>query len=391
MNKISKTLATALIVTLLVSVMAVGASAASVTQFGGFGGNGVQLNINGQCPDSALKGNLNGLDVEKLLGSLGLNTSAPKNGAESTAPTQTPCPTSEAPPAVTYPVPQTPNPTPSQTPVKTDAADTDAEAPATEAPESSAPAEEKSCEIGTCPAGDNCTVPGGCGLEDCVSGSCLKDNQACDIGTTFAQNKTLLDQLNAFFAKCGIEFEKAFLYISGCNETPGTETPTPSTPPTDGGETPSTPPVDGGETPSTPPVDEEETPGENGNIDNLSFEEQVAVLVNEQRAANGLAPLTLNAALSNAARAKSQDMHDNKYFSHTSPTYGSPFEMLTAFGISYRSAGENIAMGYSTPEAVMSAWMNSEGHRKNILNPSYTQIGVGYVADGNYWTQEFIG
>ena len=126
-------------------------------------------------------------------------------------------------------------------------------------------------------------------------------------------------------------------------------------------------------------------------IDNLSFEEQVVALVNQQRAANGLSPLTLSTELSNVARVKSQDMHDNQYFSHTSPTYGSPFDMLKTFGISYRAAGENIAMGYATPEAVMDAWMNSAGHRANILNSSYTQIGVGYVADGNYWTQEFIG
>lgn len=393
MNKISKTLATALIVTLLVSVMAVGASAASVTQYSGYAGNGVQLNLGGLCPDSALKGNLNGLDVEKLLGSLGLNTSPSNGTAESTAPAesaQTPCPTGTTPPAVTYPASQTPNPAPSKAPGKTDAANTDTSTPASQAPESSAPVVKDSCENGCCPAGDNCATPGDCGREDCVLGSCPNAEQACDIGTNFTQSKTLLDQLNAFFAKCGIEFEKAYLYLSGCDETPETETPapsdnggTPSTPPVDEGETPSTPPV----TPSTPPVDE----GDNENIDNLSFEEQVAVLVNEQRAANGLAPLTLNASLSNAARAKSQDMHDNNYFSHTSPTYGSPFDMLKAFGISYRSAGENIAMGYSTPQAVMSAWMNSPGHRANILNASYTQIGVGYVADGNYWTQEFIG
>jgi uncharacterized YkwD family protein len=114
-------------------------------------------------------------------------------------------------------------------------------------------------------------------------------------------------------------------------------------------------------------------------------------LVNEQRAKNGLAPLTLNEKLSDVARTKSQDMHDNNYFDHTSPTYGSPFDMMHSFGINYRAAGENIAMGYATPEAVMTGWMNSPGHRANILNASYTQIGVGYVASGNYWTQEFIG
>ena len=98
-----------------------------------------------------------------------------------------------------------------------------------------------------------------------------------------------------------------------------------------------------------------------------------------------------NWELSRVARYKSQDMKDKKYFSHTSPTYGSPFDMMKSFGISYKTAGENIAYGYSTPEAVVKGWMNSEGHRKNILNPSFTQIGVGYVASGNYWTQMFIG
>ena len=84
-------------------------------------------------------------------------------------------------------------------------------------------------------------------------------------------------------------------------------------------------------------------------------------------------------------------MHDKGYFSHTSPTYGSPFDMMKQFGITYRTAGENIAMGYPTAEAVVDGWMNSEGHRANILNASFTEIGVGYVADGNYYTQMFIG
>ena len=106
---------------------------------------------------------------------------------------------------------------------------------------------------------------------------------------------------------------------------------------------------------------------------------------------NGLKKLTANWELSRVARYKSQDMKDKKYFSHTSPTYGSPFNMIKNFGISFKTAGENIAYGYSTPEAVVNSWMNSEGHRKNILNPNYTQIGVGYVASGHYWTQMFIG
>ena len=122
-----------------------------------------------------------------------------------------------------------------------------------------------------------------------------------------------------------------------------------------------------------------------------SFEQEVIRLVNEQREKTGLKPLSENWELSRVARYKSQDMVDNRYFSHTSPTYGSPFQMIRAFGISFRRAGENIAYGQRTPQAVVNAWMNSSGHRANILNASYTQIGVGYVADGNYWTQMFIG
>lgn len=123
----------------------------------------------------------------------------------------------------------------------------------------------------------------------------------------------------------------------------------------------------------------------------LAFEKEVVRLINEQRVQNGLKPLKENWELSRVARYKSQDMVDNRYFSHTSPTYGSPFQMIKDFGLSFRTAGENIAYGQRTPQAVVNAWMNSSGHRANILNPSYTQIGVGYVAKGHYWTQMFIG
>lgn len=122
-----------------------------------------------------------------------------------------------------------------------------------------------------------------------------------------------------------------------------------------------------------------------------AYEREVISLVNEIRVQNGLGRLTYDWELSRVARYKSQDMKDNNYFSHTSPVYGSPFKMMKDFGISYRSAGENIAKGYATPRAVVDAWMNSEGHRANILNPSFTHIGVGYVPDGKYWTQMFVG
>lgn len=122
-----------------------------------------------------------------------------------------------------------------------------------------------------------------------------------------------------------------------------------------------------------------------------NYEKEVVRLVNEIRKQNGLRELTYDWQLSRVARIKSEDMRDNKYFSHTSPTYGSPFQMMKSFGITYRSAGENIARGQATPQVVVNAWMNSSGHRANILNPSFTHIGVGFAANGRYWTQMFIG
>jgi uncharacterized YkwD family protein/spore coat assembly protein SafA len=124
-----------------------------------------------------------------------------------------------------------------------------------------------------------------------------------------------------------------------------------------------------------------------------SLESQVVKLVNAQRAKQGLQPLTENWQLSRVARYKSADMAAKNYFSHTSPTYGSPFRMMESFGIKYSSAGENIAYGQKTPEQVMTAWMNSPGHRSNIMSPSYSQIGVGYATNKSgtpYWTQMFI-
>jgi len=122
-----------------------------------------------------------------------------------------------------------------------------------------------------------------------------------------------------------------------------------------------------------------------------NYEQRVIDLTNAKRKANGLNPLKANWELSRVARYKSQDMHDKQYFSHTSPTYGSPFTMMKNFGITYKTAGENIAYGQKTPEAVVEAWWNSPGHKANMLNASFTEIGVGYVASGSYWTQMFIG
>ncbi|MEH7852643.1 CAP domain-containing protein [Bacillus thuringiensis] len=120
------------------------------------------------------------------------------------------------------------------------------------------------------------------------------------------------------------------------------------------------------------------------------FEQRVVELTNAERAKQGLPALKIDTELSKVARIKSVDMQKNNYFDHNSPTYGSPFDMMKKFGISYTSAGENIAQGQRTPEEVVQAWMNSAGHRANILNNGFTHIGVGYVESGNYWTQQFI-
>jgi uncharacterized YkwD family protein len=135
-------------------------------------------------------------------------------------------------------------------------------------------------------------------------------------------------------------------------------------------------------TPSTP------SPG----TGNASLEAQVVELVNRERESRGLDPLAMSETLTSIARTKSEDMVANNYFSHNSPTYGSPFDMLRQFGVSYSTAGENIASGQTTVASVMDTWMNSPGHAANILNDAYTEIGVG-VANNNgrpIWTQIFL-
>ena len=117
-------------------------------------------------------------------------------------------------------------------------------------------------------------------------------------------------------------------------------------------------------------------------------------LVNAERKKQGLKALTLSNELTDIATLKSSDMAKKNYFSHTSPTYGTPFEMLQQFGISYSSAGENIAAGQKTADDVMQSWLNSSGHRANILSSKYTELGVGYYKGGSYGvycTQLFTG
>lgn len=142
------------------------------------------------------------------------------------------------------------------------------------------------------------------------------------------------------------------------------------------------------EQPAPQAPEKQEKPVEQGQLS--QFEQEVIELTNDERSKQGLAPLQADVELSKVARDKSQDMKERNYFDHTSPTYGSPFDMMRSYGISYQAAGENIARGQQTPQEVVSGWMNSQGHRENILNGNFTHIGVGFVEQGNYWTQMFI-
>lgn len=122
--------------------------------------------------------------------------------------------------------------------------------------------------------------------------------------------------------------------------------------------------------------------------------DQISILkmVNKERVSRGLKPMVLNAKLNKLAKLKSNDMYKNKYFSHNSPKYGSPFDLMKKYNVKYMTAGENIAKGQDTSQYVMKMWMESKGHRKNILNPRFKEMGVSKDEFGeNIWTQMFIG
>ena len=122
-------------------------------------------------------------------------------------------------------------------------------------------------------------------------------------------------------------------------------------------------------------------------------ETELLKLINAERKKNGLGELKFDEELLKVARVKAKDLVDNNYFSHNSPTYGSPFEMMKSFGITYKAAGENIA-GNSTLQGAVTAWMNSEGHKANILSNAYNYTGIGIVESPKYGkvlVQMFIG
>lgn len=140
-------------------------------------------------------------------------------------------------------------------------------------------------------------------------------------------------------------------------------------------------------TPTTPKPSTPSTPTPNPDTSTVkptTTEAQTILnLINNARKANGLAPLAIDATLNNVAQIKSNDMVANNYFSHTSPRYGSPFAMMQGFGVTYKTAGENIA-GNPSLQGAFDAWMNSEGHRKNILSSAYNYIGIGITKSSTY-------
>lgn len=189
------------------------------------------------------------------------------------------------------------------------------------------------------------------------------------------------------------QVEQAQKPATGSNNTT-TKPTTPAKPATPAKPTTPAKPSTPVEKPSTPVTEKPSTPVAEKPATSSAlnaYENKVFELTNVERSKNGLKPFTLNVELSKVARIKSQDMTDKNYFDHNSPTYGSPFDMMKKFGISYNYAAENIAKGQKTPQEVVTAWMNSAGHRANILNPNLTQIGVGYDSRANTWTQQFIG
>uniref|UniRef100_UPI00406BF585 CAP domain-containing protein n=1 Tax=Paenibacillus sp. FSL R7-0652 TaxID=2921687 RepID=UPI00406BF585 len=195
--------------------------------------------------------------------------------------------------------------------------------------------------------------------------------------------------VNADSLKAYIE---SWLKQNGYKVSEGQAVEKPAAQPETKPEQPSTPakPVQEEKPAPTTPAKDPSSTGSNGTQSSQSdFAAQVVKLVNAERAKAGLGALASDSLLDKVAMAKVKDMSSNNYFDHQSPTYGSPFDMMKQFGVTYSYAGENIAKGQKTPQEVVTAWMNSAGHRANILSKNFTHIGVGFY--NGYWAQEFIG
>ena len=233
-------------------------------------------------------------------------------------------------------------------------------------------------------------------------------------GIIVAGNVSNLDELKQKLESMGIDCSIPGWLESLCPELPGIGQPgdpdtpdnnqpeNPSVPDDNQPENPGTPDNNQPENPSTPDGSQPENPGtpdnnqpENPSVpdtdtENASFVRQVVNLVNQERAKAGLSPVTADTSIQAAAQVRAKEIE--KSFSHTRPDGSSFSTALTQQGVTYRGSGENIAWGQKTPEQVMNGWMNSDGHRANILNKNFTKIGVGYhqnASGTNYWTQLF--
>ena len=144
--------------------------------------------------------------------------------------------------------------------------------------------------------------------------------------------------------------------------------------------------------PSKAPSDPPPSSGTSMSDAELAMAIDVLDLVNQERQAAGLGPLIWHEGASEVAYLHSLDMDVRDYFDHTNPDGELPWDRLTDAGIDWSRAGENIAWGYSSPQAVMSGWMGSSGHRANILSESFTHVGIGVHDDGFsiWWTQVFL-
>ncbi|HWQ79367.1 MAG TPA: CAP domain-containing protein, partial [Anaerovoracaceae bacterium] len=219
--------------------------------------------------------------------------------------------------------------------------------------------------------------------------------EQCDVQTTLAKNNNITAMYNQIKEQIGKAGNPAQLFEQ-FRQAPQTKQ-NPAQQPQQTGLTrqnPAAVPEQNTTTaaqPAAPATDNETAAPASANLGD--YEQQVVNLVNQERAAAGLPALKVNTQLAAVAEKKAEDLRDNNYFDHNSPVYGSPFDMMKQFGISYTAAGENIAKGQKTPADVMNGWMNSSGHRANILNADYTEIGVGFVTDSSgttYWVQHFI-
>ena len=206
--------------------------------------------------------------------------------------------------------------------------------------------------------------------------------------------------LNDIAQKYGIDLSKLNIAFNGVTincpiaptPAPTAKPPAPTTKPTTPAPTakPTTTPKPTAKPTPAPTAKPTTTPAPTTTAPAAStVQQQIVTLVNQERAKVGLPALQMDALLNKVATEKARDMDVNNYFSHTSPTYGSPFDMMRSFGVKYSYAGENIASGQPTAARVMSDWMNSPGHRANIVNKNFTKIGVGYV--NGEWVQMFIG